>query len=143
MSRRAIAFLAVIATLTGTARQNQPPANPPTVIRSTTREVLLDFIARATIIRNWLLISARKTWKSWRMEFRRLSGASSIAAAGRSLHRRTEPRLRPRVPQQIRRRRFARSILFYSFLEAAAPDVARRFRRSRTPNTVMRRVQVG
>jgi len=46
MSHRAIAFLAAIATVTGTAQQNQPPANPPTVIRSTTQEVLLDFIAR-------------------------------------------------------------------------------------------------
>src|ERR1035438_1557470 len=45
MSRRAIAFLAAIATLTGTAQQNQPP-NPPTVIRSITQEVMLDFIAR-------------------------------------------------------------------------------------------------
>ena len=46
MSRRSIAVLAAIATVTGTAQQNQPTANPPTVIRSTTREVLIDFIAR-------------------------------------------------------------------------------------------------
>ena len=46
MSRRAIAFLAAIATVTGTAQQSQPPDNPPTVIRTTTQEVLLDFIAR-------------------------------------------------------------------------------------------------
>jgi VWFA-related protein len=46
MSHRVIAFLAAIATVTGTAQQDQPPVNPPTVIRSTTQEVLLDFIAR-------------------------------------------------------------------------------------------------
>jgi VWFA-related protein len=46
MSRRAIAFLAAIAIVTGTAQQSQPPDNPPTVIRTTTQEVLLDFIAR-------------------------------------------------------------------------------------------------
>jgi VWFA-related protein len=45
MSRRAIAFLAAI-TVTGTAQQGQPPDNPPAVIRTTTQEVLLDFIAR-------------------------------------------------------------------------------------------------
>jgi VWFA-related protein len=46
MSRRAIAFLAALAISTGIAQQRQPPGNSETVLRSTTQEVLLDFIAR-------------------------------------------------------------------------------------------------
>jgi hypothetical protein len=57
-------------------------------------------------------------YSAWAYPIPRPRGASSIAAAGRGLHRRTE--LRPRVPRQIRRRRFARSIwcLWFSRLWA-------------------------
>jgi VWFA-related protein len=46
MSHHALAILSALTISTGVAQQNPPPANPPTVIRSTTQEVLLDFIAR-------------------------------------------------------------------------------------------------
>jgi len=45
MSRRAAAVLTAFAIFTGVAQQNQP-GNPQTVLRSTSQEVLLDFIAR-------------------------------------------------------------------------------------------------
>ena len=45
MSRRAATALAAFAIYTGVARQNQP-GNSQTVLRSTSQEVLLDFIAR-------------------------------------------------------------------------------------------------
>src|SRR5580693_2685052 len=43
---RAIAVLATLAVSAGSAGQNQPPAAPPTILRASTQEVLLDFIAR-------------------------------------------------------------------------------------------------
>ncbi len=46
MSRRTIAVLAAFALSRGLAQQNRPPENAQTLLRSTTREVLLDFIAR-------------------------------------------------------------------------------------------------
>ena len=45
MSRRAATALAAFAIYTGVAQQNQP-GNSQTVLRSTTQEVLLDFVAR-------------------------------------------------------------------------------------------------
>ena len=45
MSRRVATVLAAFAIYTGVARQNQP-GNSQTVLRSTSQEVLLDFIAR-------------------------------------------------------------------------------------------------
>jgi VWFA-related protein len=46
MSHRPIAILAAFAISTGVAQKSQPPGDPQIVIRSTTQEVLLDFIAR-------------------------------------------------------------------------------------------------
>jgi VWFA-related protein len=43
---RAVAVLATLAVSAGSAGQNQPPAAPPTILRASTQEVLLDFIAR-------------------------------------------------------------------------------------------------
>jgi VWFA-related protein len=46
MLYRVIAVLAAFAISTGVAQQNQPPGSPQPVLRTTTQEVLLDFIAR-------------------------------------------------------------------------------------------------
>lgn len=43
---RFVTILAVLAVSAGVAQQNQTPNSPRTVLRSTTQEVLLDFIAR-------------------------------------------------------------------------------------------------
>lgn len=46
MFTRAVAVLATFAISTGVSPQNQPPGTPPTILRASTQEVLLDFIAR-------------------------------------------------------------------------------------------------
>jgi hypothetical protein len=46
MSRRAIAIFSAFVAATSVAVRSQPPASPPTVLRITAQEVLLDFIAR-------------------------------------------------------------------------------------------------
>ncbi len=46
MPRWALAVLAAFAICPGVAQQNQPPGHAQTALRSTTQEVLLDFIAR-------------------------------------------------------------------------------------------------
>ena len=111
MSRRAIAFLAAITTVTGTAQQGQPPDNPPTVIRTTTQEVLLDSSARD---KHQKLVTNLRQEDVEVLEDGVPQAARSFQYRGgreeSSLHRRTEPRLRPREPGQIRRRRFATSI---------------------------------
>ncbi|MDR3701723.1 MAG: VWA domain-containing protein [Candidatus Sulfopaludibacter sp.] len=46
MFTRAIAVFATLAIATEVSPQNQPPGTPPTILRTSTQEVLLDFIAR-------------------------------------------------------------------------------------------------